>query len=246
MAKANKSNKDRDRRAVVEQMRRDQKKAERRRTIVVVSACVVVALVIVGLAAIPLIKQNSLTSGDLASIGASEKAAGCSPIQTKKANGNQDHKPQGTPISYDDAPPAFGPHWPSPAPFARKFYTTDDRPDVEFLVHNLEHGYSLLWYDDTIAKNSDQLAVVKAIAKKYEGSQKLTDKFIAVPWTSKDGKAFPGGKHVALTHWSAGGDPSDVSKQKGVWQYCGDPSGAVVQKFMKEYPYSDSPEPQAM
>ena len=246
MAKANKSNKDRDRRAVVEQMRRDQKKAERRRTIVVVSACVVVALVIVGLAAIPLLKQNSLTSGDLASIGASEKAAACTPIQTKKANGNQDHKPQGTPISYDDAPPAFGPHWPSPAPFERKFYTADDRPDVEFLVHNLEHGYSLLWYDDTIAKSSDQLAVVKAIAKKYEGSQKLTDKFIAVPWTSKDGKAFPAGKHVALTHWSAGGDPTEVSKQKGVWQYCGDPSGAVVQKFMKEYPYSDSPEPQAM
>ena len=246
MAKANKSNKDRDRRAVVEQMRRDQKKAERRRTIVVISACVVVALVIVGLAAIPLIKQNGLTSGDLANIGASEKAAGCSPIQTKKANGNQDHKPQGTPISYDDAPPAFGPHWPSPAPFERKFYTADDRPEVEFLVHNLEHGYTLLWYDDTIAKSSDQLAVVKAIAKKYEGSQKLTDKFIAVPWTSKDGKAFPSGKHVALTHWSAGGDPSEVSKQKGVWQYCGDPSGAVVQKFMKEYPYSDSPEPQAM
>jgi len=246
MAKANKSNKDRDRRAVVEQMRRDQKKAERRRTIVVISACVVVALVIVGLAAIPLLKQNSLTSGELAGIGASEKAAACSPIQTKKANGNQQHKPQGTPISYDDAPPAFGPHWPSPAPFERKFYTADDRPEVEFLVHNLEHGYTLLWYDDTIAKSSDQLAVVKAIAKKYEGSQKLTDKFIAVPWTSKDGKAFPSGKHVALTHWSAGGDPSEVSKQKGVWQYCGDPSGAVVQKFMKEYPYSDSPEPQAM
>ena len=113
-------------------------------------------------------------------------------------------------------------------------------------MHNLEHGYSLLWYDDTLAKSSDQLAVVKAIATKYEGSQKLTDKFIAVPWTSKDGKAFPGGKHVALTHWSAGGDPSDVTKQKGIWQYCGDPSGAVVQKFMKEYPYSDSPEPQAM
>ena len=245
MAKANKSNKDRDRRAVVEQMRRDQKKAERRRTIVVVSACVVVALVIVGLAAIPLLKQNSLTSGELAGIGASEKAAACSPIQTKKANGNQQHKPQGTPISYDDAPPAFGPHWPSPAPFERKFYTADDRPDVEFLVHNLEHGYSLLWYDDTIAKSSDQLAVVKAIAKKYEGT-KLTDKFIALPWTAKDGKAFPQGTHIALTHWSAGGDPTDVSKQQGIWQYCGKPSGAVVEKFMKDYPYSDSPEPQAM
>ena len=245
MAKSTKSSKDRDRRAVVEQMRRDQKKAERRRTIVVISVCVVVALVIIGLAAIPLLKQNKLTSGDLASIGASEKAAGCRPVLKKKANGNQDHKPEGTPITYPDAPPAFGPHWPSPAPFQRKFYTAADRPDVETLVHNLEHGYSLLWYDDTIAKSSDQVAVMKAIAKKYEGT-KLTDKFIALPWTAKDGKAFPQGTHVALTHWSAGGDPTDVSKQQGIWQYCGKPSGAVVQKFMKDYPYSDSPEPQAM
>jgi len=245
MAKSTKSSKDRDRRAVVEQMRRDQKKAERRRTIVVIAVCVVVALVIIGLAAIPLLKQSKLTSGDLASIGASEKAAGCRPVLKKKANGNQDHKPEGTPITYPDAPPAFGPHWPSPAPFQRKFYTAADRPDVETVVHNLEHGYSLLWYDDTIAKNSDQVAVMKAIAKKYEGTT-LTDKFIALPWTAKDGKAFPQGTHVALTHWSAGGDPTDVSKQQGIWQYCGKPSGAVVQKFMKDYPYSDSPEPQAM
>ncbi len=242
---ANKSTKDRDRRAVVEQMRRDQKKAERRRTIVVIAVCVVVALVIVGLAAIPLLKQNKLTSGDLASIGASEKAAGCQPVLKKKATGNQDHKPEGTPITYPDAPPAFGPHYPVTAPFERKFYTAGDRPQIEYVVHNLEHGYSLLWYDDTIAKNSDQLAVVKAIAKKYEGT-KLTDKFIALPWTAKDGKAFPQGTHVALTHWSAGGDPTDVSKQQGIWQYCGKPSGAVVQKFMQDYPYSDSPEPQAM
>jgi len=242
---ANKSTKDRDRRAVVEQMRRDQKQAERRRTIVVVSVCVVVALVIVGLAAIPLLKQNKLTAGDLASIGASEKAAGCQPVLKKKANGNQDHKPEGTPITYADAPPAFGPHYPVTAPFERKFYTASDRPQIEYVVHNLEHGYSLLWYDDTIAKNSDQLAVVKAIAKKYEGT-KLTDKFIALPWTAKDGKAFPKGTHVALTHWSAGGDPTDVSKQQGIWQYCGKPSGAVVQKFTKDYPYTDSPEPQAM
>ena len=73
-------------------------------------------------------------------------------------------------------------------------------------MHNLEHGYSLLWYDDTIADSSDQLAVVQAIAEKFEGT-KLTDKFIALPWTSDDGKAFPEGTHVALTHWSAGGEP---------------------------------------
>jgi hypothetical protein len=240
-----KTKKDRDRRAVIEQMRRDQQRAERRRTIAVISACVVVALVIIGLAAIPLIKQSRAASGDLAELGASAKAAGCQPVIKKKASGNQEHKPEGTPISYPDAPPAFGPHYPAPAPFARKFYTADDRPQLETLVHNLEHGYNLLWYDETVADNSDQLAAVKAIASKYEG-KKLTDKFIALPWTKEDGKAFPKGTHVAMTHWSAGGDPSDPSKQQGIWQYCAEPSGAVVSTFTKDYPYTDSPEPQAM
>ncbi len=92
-------------------------------------------------------------------------------------------------------------------------------------MHNLEHGYTLLWYDGTVAVEQDELAAVKAIAAKFSGE--APSKFIAAPWTSKDGKAFPAGTHVALTHWSAGKDPAD-KKQKGVWEYCGKPSGAVV------------------
>lgn len=239
-----KPSKDKDRRAVVEQMRRDQQRAERRRTLIVVAACVVVALAIIAVPLVKVINQDKVTSGALAQIGVADGQAGCQSVITKKADGNQDHKPMGQNIFYPDAPPAFGPHWPEPAAFARKFYTAADRPPVEQLVHNLEHGYNLLWYDDTVAKNGDDLAVVKAIAAKFEG-QKLSDKFIAVPWTSKDGKPFPGGAHVALTHWSAGGDPSGKS-QKGIWEYCGKPSGAAVASFVKDYPYSDSPEPQAM
>lgn len=246
MAKPKKARQtDRDRRAVIEQMRREQQRKERRRTYVVIAACVVVGLLIIGAALVPLLKQDKLTGGPLANIGASQSAAGCQDLLKKKANGNQEHKPQGTPITYPDAPPAFGPHWPVPADFSRKFYTADDRPDIETLVHNLEHGYNILWYDDTVAHNSNQLAVVKAIASKFEG-QKLTDKFIAAPWTPKDGKAFPSGTHVALTHWSTQNDPSDVSKQEGIWEYCAKPSGQVVAQFVKDYPYTDSPEPQAM
>jgi hypothetical protein len=240
-----KPKKDRDRRAVVEQMRRDQQRAERRRTIVVISACVVVALVIIGLAAVPLLRQEKLTRGSLASLGVGSGSAGCQPVLKRKATGNQEHKPEGTDIHYDDAPPAFGAHYPVPAPFARKFYTIDDRPRIEYLVHNLEHGYNLLWYDDTIAEDKDKLAVIKAIAAKFEG-KKLTDKFIALPWTAKDGKGFPDGAHVALTHWSAGGTSGDPSKQRGVWRYCDKPSGEVVRTFTKDYPYTDSPEPTAM
>ena len=239
-----KSSKDRDRRAVVEQMRRDQQRAERRRTVVVISACVAVALVIVVLAAIPLIKQNKAKAGALTTIGATADAAGCQKVEKKSATGNQEHKPEGTVINYPDSPPAFGPHYPTPAPFGRKFYTADDRPKLENLVHNLEHGYNLLWYDDTVAKNSDELDQVRAIASKFEGN-KLSDKFIALPWRPEDGKPFPDGTHIAMTHWYA--DPKNPSAgQQGIWQYCVKPSGAAVNTFVKDYPYTDSPEPQAM
>jgi Protein of unknown function (DUF3105) len=241
---AKSSKKDKDRRAVIEQMRLEQKRAEKKRTYAVVAVCVLVALVIIGLGAYPLLKQKKLASGDLASLGADAKAAGCQPITTKAATGNADHKPIGTKIFYPDAPPAFGPHYPVTAGFARKFYTVQDRPKVEYLVHNLEHGYTLLWYDKTIADESSAFDTVKGIASKFEGTKSnLRDKFVAAPWTAADGAAFPKGTHVALTHWSMGGTNGNKKGQLGVWQYCGKPSGAVVSSFMKSYPYSDSPEP---
>ncbi len=240
-----KSSKGKGRRAVVEQMRREQQRSERRRTFAVVGVSVVVGGLIIAAGAYPLLRQRQETNGALTTIGVPEGKAGCQALVTKPANGNQDHKPVGTDIFYPDAPPAFGAHYPQPAPFGRKFYSVQDRPRVEYLVHNLEHGYNLLWYDETVARNPDELAVVKAISSKFEG-RKLTDKFIAVPWTSKDGKPFPGGAHVALTHWAAGNDPTDRSKQEGVWRYCAKPSGAVVQQFVKDWPYTNSPEPQSM
>ncbi len=236
-----KSSKDRDRRAVVEQMRRDQQRSERRRTIAVISACLVVGALIIGFAAVPLLQQRSRAAKALSDLGAG--AGSCQDVVKKKATGNQEHRDVGTTVDYQDAPPAFGPHYPTPAPFGRTFYAEDDRPEVEYLVHNLEHGYTLLWYDDTVAEDEDQLNAVKAIAAKFEGNGP-TSKFIAVPWTAEDGKAFPAGQHVALTHWSVGGDAAKPSQQ-GVWQYCEAPSGAAVDTFTKNYPYSDSPEPNA-
>jgi Protein of unknown function (DUF3105) len=244
---AKSSKKDKDRRAVIEQMRLEQKRAEKKRTYAVVGACVVVGLVIVGLGSFSLIKQKLAASGDLATLGTAAKAAGCQAVTTKKANGNAQHEPIGTAIDYPDSPPAFGPHYPVTAPFARKFYATQDRPKLEYLVHNLEHGYTLLWYDQTIAKDSGAINAVKGIASKFEGSTTdLHDKFIAVPWRPQDGKAFPDGKHIALTHWSMGGTNGNAVGQHGIWQYCGKPSGSVVSTFMKDYPYTDSPEPTIM
>jgi len=232
------------RREVVEQMRRQQQSAEKRRTYTIIAACVVVGLVIIGLGAYPLIKQNQIASGDLEDIGVAADAAGCQDVVTKSAEGGSDHRPIGEDIVYQDAPPAFGPHYGQTAGSQRKYFPPGNRPDIEYLIHNAEHGYNVLWYDKTVADNGDDLAVVKAIAEKFEGADP-TDKFIVVPWTEEDGNAFPDGAHVALTHWYA--DPADPANgQEGVWQYCDAPSGEVVRQFVEDYPFSDSPEPGAI
>ena len=233
--------KDKDRRAVLEQLKKEQQRAEKRRTSIIITASAVVALAIIAVPAYQLIRQEQAAAGDLETLGQPADAAGCQDVTTETAEGNQDHRPQGEQLTYEQSPPAFGPHYDRPAEFSRKFYSPADRPEVEFLVHNLEHGYNILWYDQTVADDADQLAVVRAIAQKFEGNE-LSDKFIVAPWTEEDGEAFPDGANVALTHWSVGED----GEQIGVRQFCDAPSGEVVAQFVEDYPYSDSPEPQAM
>lgn len=239
-----------DRQAVIDKIRKQQKGSERRRGLMIVGVCATIALLIVGAAAYKPIKDwydlRKFEGVELAKIGA--PASACQKVTTKKATGNQQHVEPGTPLSYTDAPPAFGEHYPTPDPMERKLYTADDRPELGTLVHNLEHGYTILWYDETAAKDSETMQEIEAIASKFEGSSNFRFKFKAVPWTKDDenGAKFPAGEHIAFTHWSAGGaGETDTKKQVGVWQYCSEPSGAALEDFMLKYPYLDSPEPTA-
>jgi hypothetical protein len=235
-----------DRQAVIDSIRNKQKGAEKRRGFAIVGVCVTVALLIVGAAAYQPIKDwydlRGFESKALDEIGADADA--CGEITTKKASGSQEHVEPGTPIQYEDSPPAFGQHYNVWDGMERKLYTTTDRPDVGELVHNLEHGYTVLWYDQTVADSDSMMDDLRGIADKFQGTENLRDKFKAVPWTSEDGEPFPGDQHVAFTHWSIGGATQTATdKQVGVFQYCSAPSGAALESFMKKYPYLDSPEP---
>jgi hypothetical protein len=246
-----------DRQAVIDEIRKKQKGAEKRRGFAIVGVCALIAVLIVAAAAYRPVRNwwdlRKFKDVDLASIGA--PASACGKVETEKADGNQQHEPAGTQITYDHAPPAFGSHWNeagvAPAPFNRKFYTEKDRPELEALVHNLEHGYTILWYDQTAADDASTMNEIEGLSDKFRAnSDNLRFKFIAAPWTSDDEKEsgkFPDGKHIVLSHWSAGGSgETDTSKQVGVFQYCSQPSGAALEKFMLDYPYTDSPEPDAM
>ncbi len=238
-----------DRRAVADQIRAKQRGAERRRGFLILGICGAVAVLIVGAAAWQPIKDSwelrKFEDTAVAEIGA--PASACQDIETKPAEGAQQHVEPGTPLEYEQAPPAFGEHYNVADSMERKFYSAGDRPPLGELVHNLEHGYAVIWYDETAADDEETMDALRGLAAKFEGTDDLRKKVKIVPWTDEDGGAFPKGQHIAYTHWSAGGIGDDsTGKQLGVWQYCSEPSGAALKTFMDDYPYTDSPEPDAM
>jgi len=247
VAKSSKTEKT-ERQKLIDNTLRKQRSAEKRRGNLIVGVAVFIALLMIGYASYPSIrdafKDNQYSGTPIAEIG--QSASVCQKVETKEASDVSNHVAEGQKVPYDTAPPAFGPHWNvagvAPAPFDRKFYDEGDRPALEALVHNLEHGYTILWYDKTIADDADKLSQVRAIAKGFDSDSDNANfrlKFIAAPWLDSDenGTAFPDGQHVAFTHWSGTAEAST-----GVWQYCSDVSGEALQTYMDDYPYTDAPE----
>jgi Protein of unknown function (DUF3105) len=231
------------RRELIEKMQRDQARADKRRTMLIVTAAIVVGLAIIAFPAVKLIQQSIEKNRPIADIGVSASAASCSPVSDSPASGTQDHVQEGTKIQYSTSPPSSGKHYPVWAEFGKTFYDKSDRPAVENLVHNLEHGYTILWYNDTIAGNQKQLDEIEKIAKGKLPTE-TNGKFIAAPFHASDGKAWPEGKNIAFAHWGGGG--GDEAKQQGHLQYCGSVSGQALTDFVKKYPALDAPEPAGM
>lgn len=242
MVKKNERN---SRRAIAEQLRKEQQRKERRRSLLILGACIIVVLGLLGSASYVYWqdqKERKEAAGTpLAELGVSESAAACQEIKAEEVDlpvqkDGTYHVPIGSTVDYPDAPPAFGYHWANflQGSELRTFYTPDDRPEVQRLVHSLEHGHTILWYDDTVKPGSDAYKTLQAIADKFDTY------FIAAPWQASDGDSFPSGQHLALTHWTG------PENQQGITQYCAAPSGAVVKKFTDDYEAENSPEPGAV
>ncbi len=228
------------RRQRLEQERAAERRADRRRTWLIVGTASVlaVALVLGVILAVHVSEASKAVNQDVASFGVAAAAAGCDPVVTKTATASQVHVGPGTDtpdqtfVSYSTVPPMFGPHFAIWAPTDRHFYTERDRPQVENLVHNLEHGYTVVWYDSTIT--GDQLDALKGLSEKLPAQGDT--KFIVTSWDTKHGE-FPAGKHVAVSHWGA---------KDGAMQLCAKVSGPAIQAFVDAHPFTDSPEPQGM
>lgn len=136
-----------------------------------------------------------------------------------------EHADVGTAIEYERVPPVSGRHWAQWPEITKTLYVAADRPELGELVHSQEHGWTIVWYDETV-EPADLGDIATEIA--------IVPKIVIVPWTGADGAAFPPGKHVAFTHWEAGTE----------WrQFCAAADTDAILNFAERHPYTDAYEP---
>ena len=221
MAKKSDSN---DRRRRVTDLKAQQKKAERRTTIVFV---VIAVLVAAGLIAAAVVFGGGAGGIDIASLGAKKAAASCDEVNVTDGDISGQHVGPGasseelasrTFVQYATTPPTGGDHYLQTAPANKNFYDRDDAMLPERLVHNLEHGYVVVWYDEQAS--DDDVDKLRQIAKNVKKvSDRFGRKFIVAPYDRGD---FAGDKNVGLTAWGAS-------------QLCERASGEAIKAFIDDF-----------
>lgn len=93
------------------------------------------------------------------------------------------HVPEGTVIEYESNPPHSGSHYPRTA----RAGIYDKAPEDGYLVHSLEHGAVILWYDEKL--KSEDIKILRNIFDKMGGKTIMTP---------RKGMGVP----VALTSWA--------------------------------------------
>lgn len=103
------------------------------------------------------------------------------------------HVPEGTEINYNSNPPAGGMHYATS--WKANFYQESDLAGLPahpegYLVHSLEHGYVIFWYN--CAVSTDCVGLKETIQQVMDATGGT--KLIAFPWSSMD---VP----LAMTSW---------------------------------------------
>ena len=107
-----------------------------------------------------------------------------------------DHVPDNEfPGVYNSDPPTSGPHY--AVGLTRGFYDKSDLPQLPpypegHLVHNLEHGYIIFWYNCEVIDETECIDLKSEISDYMENSSNI--KLIAFPWDSID-------HPLVLTSW---------------------------------------------
>jgi hypothetical protein len=206
-----------DRRSRLDEMRRQQRAVERRKNFLTFGSAIAVALILVGTAVWLAVakaqandaKKNRVSNqlkaeskdGHQSAPTAAEAKDGCLGVHTDPLSKAAQHFT--TPIDYskekygDTAdgdmpiPPSGGRHNPVSLGDTNRFYPLSEKPRPERAVHNLEHGYVVVWYDSKLP--AAQVQLLQAMAQDPSMSRLLI-----VGWWQSD---LPSDKHVVMTSW---------------------------------------------
>ncbi|HVF03297.1 MAG TPA: DUF3105 domain-containing protein [Frankiaceae bacterium] len=211
------------RRKLIEEQRKKARAKERRGTVLTIVISSVIGIGLIG-SAVYFGQKNKGPNLALHEVGVSKEAAACDPVKEEvipKEATDDAVKHVDSLVSYDPAPPSSGAHNPSPLPVgSKKFFSRDEDPPPERAVHNLEHGYVVVWYDGRAT--AEQVELLERAGRGARG------KILIMPWTRGN---FPGDKSVVLTSWS-------------IKQACSDVSGAVIKEFYDNHGAQKSKAPE--
>ena len=181
------------RRRLAEQLKRDQQRKAARRSNLITVAIAVVILAAVTIAIIA--QRGGENEAPPAPKGVATAEAGCDEIQDFKEEGST-HVEAGTDVEYDTIPPTSGNHWPTENLAESGFYP-DEVPE-ESLVHNLEHGQIVIWYDPNAPQETiDNLEKFADSANDPNSPGSTGEPLIVVPYDK-----VPEGKSFVLTAWT--------------------------------------------
>jgi Protein of unknown function (DUF3105) len=119
---------------------------------------------------------------------------GAAPVGTQVPDEGAGHVGQGEFPTYQSRPATSGPHWnvANLAPMNWGVYTSPvPEPGV---VHNLEHGGIVIWYQPNETSQEDVQALTEFVEQQIRGSR---FKVILSPWAGED---F--GSPIAVTAWN--------------------------------------------
>ncbi len=176
-------------------MRRDQQRAATRRSNMITLA---IALVIIAAVAFFVINERSTDNKSVAAPeGVAAADAGCDPAEEHEEEGNE-HVDPNAEVEYETSPPTSGDHWPPELVSDAGFYPSE--VPEESLVHNLEHGQIVIWYDS--AASSDLREDLEAFTESQNDLDALpagatTAPIITVPYDD-----IPEGKTYVMTAWT--------------------------------------------
>ena len=202
------------RREAEERRKKELQKAHRRRNLVTTA----VALVVAGGVVAAIIAQRGAEEKAATTYGVARDEANCGEVEEQPIM-SADHIDVGSAHEpYTTNPPTSGPHYNEAGlgPVQAGFYENAGEAPPEGVVHNLEHGMIVIYY------NPDAPAEVIADVENAVDDERIAT--VATPWTEIDGDA-----NVVFTAW-------------GLAQSCEQVSRAVLNDFRDKYQGIAGPE----